>query len=45
MTWLWVACGCLVLLVIAACVAVFVLDYLKLLPAIFYEPLRWLGFI
>jgi len=45
MTWLWVASGCLVLLVIAACVAVFMLDYLKLLPAIFYEPLRWLGFI
>jgi len=43
-TWLWVGCGCLVLLVIAACVGVFVLDYLGLLPPIFYEPLRWLGF-
>lgn len=38
-------CGCLVLLVIAACAAVFVLDYLTLLPTVFYEPLRWLGFI
>jgi predicted component of type VI protein secretion system len=44
-TWLWAALGCLALLIIAACVAVFVLDYLKLLPAIFYEPLRWLGVI
>jgi len=43
-TWLWLGCGCLVLLVIAACVGVFVLDYLRLLPPIFYEPLRWLGF-
>jgi hypothetical protein len=43
MTWLWAALGCLALLIVAACVAVFVLDYLKLLPAIFYEPLRWLG--
>jgi len=34
-----------VLLVIVACVGVFVLDYLRLLPAIFYEPLRWLGII
>jgi hypothetical protein len=24
---------------------VFVLDYLALLPPIFYEPLRWLGVI
>ena len=31
------------LLVAAACVGVFVLDYFKLLPAFFYEPLRWLG--
>lgn len=45
MTWLWAALGCLALLIAAACVAVFVLDYLKLLPAIFYEPLRWLGVI
>jgi hypothetical protein len=44
-TWLWVGCGCLALLAIAACVGVFVLDYLRLLPAIFYEPLRWLGLI
>lgn len=43
--WLWVGCGCLVLLGIAACAATFVLDYLELLPPIFYEPLRWLGFI
>jgi hypothetical protein len=42
---LWVGCGCLVLLAIAACAAVFVLDYLRLLPDFFYEPLRWLGFI
>jgi pSer/pThr/pTyr-binding forkhead associated (FHA) protein len=44
-TWLWVGCGCLVLLVIAACMAVFVLDYVELLPAVFYEPLRWLGLL
>ncbi len=34
-----------VLVVIVACVGVFVLDYLRLLPPIFYEPLRWLGLI
>lgn len=45
MTWLWAALGCLAVLIMAACVAVFVLDYLELLPAIFYEPLRWLGVI
>ena len=44
-TWLWVGCVSLVLLAIVACVAVFVLDYLELLPAFFYEPLRWLGLI
>ena len=44
-TWLWVGCISLVLLAIVACVAVFVLDYLELLPAFFYEPLRWLGLI
>jgi hypothetical protein len=44
-TWVWVGCGCLILLVIIACGAVFVLDYLRLLPPIFYEPLRWLGLI
>ena len=43
--WLWIGCGCLVLLVILACVGVFVLDSLEFLPAFFYEPLRWLGFI
>ena len=40
--------GCVVvavLVVVAACVVVFVLDYLKLLPPIFYEPLRWLGLV
>ena len=44
-TWLWVGCVCLVLLVVVACVGVFILDYFELLPAMFYEPLRWLGFI
>jgi predicted component of type VI protein secretion system len=44
-TGVWVGCGCLILLVIAACGAVFVLDYLRMLPPIFYEPLRWLGLI
>jgi predicted component of type VI protein secretion system len=44
-TWVWVGCGCLILLVIVACGAVFVLDYLRMLPPIFYEPLRWLGLI
>jgi hypothetical protein len=44
-TGLWVGCGCLVLLVVIACAAVFVLDYLRILPPIFYEPLRWLGLI
>jgi hypothetical protein len=41
--WLFAGCGCLVLVAIVACLGVFVLDYLKLLPPIFYEPLRWLG--
>jgi len=44
-TWLIAGCVCLVLLAVVACVGVFVLDYLRLLPAIFYEPLRWLGLI
>jgi pSer/pThr/pTyr-binding forkhead associated (FHA) protein len=44
-TGLWIGCGCLVLLTILACVAVFALDYLRMLPPIFYEPLRWLGLI
>jgi predicted component of type VI protein secretion system len=44
-TGVWVGCGCLTLLVIAACGGVFVLDYLRMLPPIFYEPLRWLGLI
>lgn len=43
--WLWVGVGCLALLLAVACVAVFVLDYLRLLPSVFYEPLRWLGLI
>lgn len=42
-TRLWFGCGCLVLLVIAACIGVFVLDCAKLLPDIFYQPLFWLG--
>jgi type IV secretory pathway TrbF-like protein len=44
-TWLWVGIGCFVLVLVAACAAVFVLDYFRLLPAFFYEPLRWLGLI
>ena len=44
-TWLVVGCAVLVLLALMACVGVFILDYLALLPAIFYEPLRWLGLI
>jgi predicted component of type VI protein secretion system len=42
------AVGCVivaVLVVVVACVVVFVLDYLRMLPPIFYEPLRWLGLI
>lgn len=42
-TWLWMGCGCLVLLIVLACVGVFVLDYFELLPPIFYRPLFWLG--
>jgi len=42
-TGLWWGCGCLVLLIIFACVAVFVLDYFEMLPPIFYQPLYWLG--
>ena len=44
-TWLLVGCVFLVLLAVVACVGAFVLDYLGLLPAVFYEPLRWLGLI
>jgi hypothetical protein len=42
-TGLWIGCGCLVLLIIFVCVAVFVLDYFGLLPDFFYQPLFWLG--
>ena len=42
---LWIGVGCLVILIVMACVGMFVLDYFRLLPAIFYEPLRWLGLI
>ncbi len=41
--WLWIGCGCLVLLCMTACVAVLILDYFKLLPEFFYQPLFWLG--
>ncbi|MCP4540924.1 MAG: FHA domain-containing protein [Chloroflexi bacterium] len=44
-TGLWIGCGCLTLLVIGACIGVFVLDYLGQLPPIFYTPLQWLGLI
>ena len=44
-TWTWVGCGCLALLFVAVILGVFVLDSLRLLPPIFYEPLRWLGLI
>lgn len=43
--WIFLGCGCLMLLAVAACLLVFILDYLRLLPAFFYEPLRWLGLI
>ncbi|HET91743.1 MAG TPA: FHA domain-containing protein [Chloroflexi bacterium] len=41
--WIWMGCGCLVLLVILACGAVFALDYFGLLPDLFYQPFFWLG--
>ena len=41
--WLSIGCGCLVLLIVFACLAMVVLDQLEMLPDIFYEPLRWLG--
>ncbi len=41
--WVWMGCGCLVLLTILACVAVFALDYFELLPDLFYQPFYWLG--
>jgi len=44
-TWLLIGCAVLLLLALMACVGVFVLDYLTLLPPIFYEPLRWPGLI
>jgi len=44
-TWFLVGAGCLVLLLAVACAGVFALDYFGLLPAFFYEPLRWLGLI
>ncbi len=44
-TWIWLGAGCLVLVLVAACAAVFLLDYFRLLPAVFYEPFRWLGLI
>ena len=44
-TWLAIGCALLVLLALMACVGVFILDYLALLPLVFYEPLRWLGLI
>lgn len=43
MRWLWIGCGCLVLLCLTACVALFILDYLRLLPDFFYQPFFWLG--
>ena len=42
---LWVGCAVVVILLVLACVGLVVLDYLRLLPPIFYEPLRWLGLI
>ncbi len=44
-SWLWIGCGLVVLLTLLACGGMFILDYLRLLPPIFYEPLRWLGLI
>ncbi len=43
----WIIFGCagLLLLAIAACIIIFVLDYLQVLPPFFYTPLRWLGFV
>lgn len=43
--WIFIGCGLVVLLAIGACLLVFVLDFLGALPAFFYAPLRWLGFI
>jgi hypothetical protein len=42
--WIWFGCGCLTLLLIGGCIGVFILDYMGMLPPLFYEPLRWLGF-
>jgi predicted component of type VI protein secretion system len=42
-TWLLAGSGCLILLILMACIVVFVLDYLRMLPDIFYQPLFWLG--
>ncbi|HID89898.1 MAG TPA: FHA domain-containing protein [Anaerolineae bacterium] len=44
-SWLWIGCAVAVILIVVACVGIVVLDHLRLLPPIFYEPLRWLGFI
>jgi len=43
-TWWTIGCAVLLLVTLMACVGVFVLDYLQVLPPVFYEPLRWLGF-
>ena len=43
--WFWIGCAVAVILIVVACVGTVVLDHLRLLPPIFYEPLRWLGFI
>ncbi len=41
---LWAGCGCLVLLIVLACIGLFVADYFEVLPSFFYLPLQWLGF-
>jgi predicted component of type VI protein secretion system len=42
-SWLVIGCVVLVLLGILACVAVVALDAFRMLPDVFYEPIRWLG--
>lgn len=45
-TGLIVGCAIVALLiVVVACLTIVALDYLKMLPPVFYEPLRWLGLI
>jgi pSer/pThr/pTyr-binding forkhead associated (FHA) protein len=44
-TGLLIGCGVVVLLLVLACIAVFVLDQLDVLPDIFYQPLFWLGIL